>query len=192
MSGSKLSVAREVTYELGDWRPLLDEGGEIQEVIVIGEEVGTDGAIDVEVGVQVGVGEAASVGEPRCSMGVEGDKGVQVGSGGEALKAQLGLENGQRRHGRGNMGTTKGEVPWAPLGEMLRASTGGCADHGEGIAAWPGEFAGEWAVLARSSMLGEPRTTTMDARHRAVQVQEVGTSRVRCHEGARQELGAKR
>ncbi|CAK9160288.1 unnamed protein product [Ilex paraguariensis] len=128
MSGSKLSVAREVTYELGDWRPLLDEGGEIQEVIVIGEEVGTDGAIDVEVGVQVGVGEAASVGEPRCSMGVEGDKGVQVGSGGEALKARLGLENGQRRHGRGNMGTTKGEVPWAPLGEHTVASAG--ARHG--------------------------------------------------------------
>ncbi|CAK9160401.1 unnamed protein product, partial [Ilex paraguariensis] len=45
MGGSKLCEAREVTYKLGDWRPLSNEGGEKQETIDIREEVGNKGAI---------------------------------------------------------------------------------------------------------------------------------------------------
>ncbi|CAK9174827.1 unnamed protein product [Ilex paraguariensis] len=117
MSGNNLSEAREVTHELSDQRPLSDEGGEMQEVIFIREEVGNDGAINVETGVQAGTGEAAGVGEPGCSMGVEGDKE------GEALPS---------------------EVTQNLEGEALWALASGCADHGEGIAvgwAQPGEHA---------------------------------------------------
>ncbi|CAK9181389.1 unnamed protein product [Ilex paraguariensis] len=105
MSGCKLSEAREVTRELGDQRPLLVEGGEMQEVIVIRDEVGNDRAIDVKANVHAGVGKATSVGED--AMGT---------AKGETPWAPL------------------GEATQDADGEVVWTSAGGRANHEEGIA----------------------------------------------------------
>ncbi|CAK9155643.1 unnamed protein product [Ilex paraguariensis] len=114
---------------------------------------------------EAGVDKATGVGEPGCSMDVEGDKGVQVGSGGDVPKAQLGLEEGRRRYGhryRRGMGSAKGA-------------------HNNITGRWarPGERTGEWATPMGSLMLGKPKATAVDAGHRAA----------RCRSKGRRELG---